>query len=300
MKKGFLKSFLISLLIFSIFFIFIGSKIWGLENLRKEKNAFYDENKDIKEIKNEDEILFLIAAIDHFNLSDALMLCKANFETGEIDLISIPRDSRVRVNGKLDKINHAHSKGGIDLSLQTIRDFLNIDLDHYIRVDFDAVKNIIDTMGGVEMDIERDMYYEDTTEGKELFIDIKKGPQVLDGDKAIEFLRFRSYPDGDEGRVRAQQEFMSEFIKQSLRLRNITKLTDMLEVYYEYVDTNIASPGLSKSLKMISNLDREKIQSQTIPGAGAYVGRTSYFIVDEEKTKLMIEDILGDYVKKEI
>lgn len=305
MKKQFFKSFIISIIIFSIVFIFIRYKVSDLESLRAEKNIFYakddstEENgeRDSRPLKNDDEILFLVAAIDHFNLSDALMLCKANFKTGEIDLISIPRDSRVYVNEKLDKINHAHSKGGIDLTLQTIGDFLNIEIDHYVRVDFKAVEKIVDAIGGVEIDVKKDMYYEDTTEGKELFIDIKEGQQVLDGDKALQFLRFRSYPDGDVGRVEAQQQFMEEFINQTLRFRNITKITALLEVYYGYVDTNIPSTGIAKGLKMILKFDRDKIETQTIPGEGSYVGNTSYYIVDEEGTKELVKQVLGNYLK---
>lgn len=291
-------------IIFSIIYTFIGCKISSLENLRQEENKFYsgdnqnkeNKEKDIKPL-HDDEILFLLAGIDHSNLSDVLMLCKANFKTGDIDLISIPRDSRVYVDGKLDKINHAHGKGGIDLTLQSIRDFLDINIDHYVRVDFQSVKSIVNAIDGVDIDVKRNMYYVDRTVGKELFIDIKKGQQVLNGDKALEFLRFRSYPDGDEGRVKAQQQFMEEFIKQSLQIKNIGKLTSLLETYYGYVDTNISTREITKGLKMVLKWDKEKINMLTIPGEGEYVGKISYFIVDEEATKDVVSEILGEYLR---
>ena len=239
----------------------------------------------------------LLAGIDHSNLSDVLMLCKANFKTGEIDLISIPRDSRVYVDGKLDKINHSHGKGGIDLTLKTIRDFLGINIDHYVRVDFNAVKNIVDAIDGVDIDVKRDMYYKDTTAGEELFINIKKGQQILNGDKSLEFLRFRSYGDGDEGRVRAQQQFMDEFIKQILQIKNIAKWTDLLETYYGYADTNISYKEVTRGLKMVFKWDKEKIRMLTIPGAGDYVDGISYFIVDKTETEDVISEILGEYLR---
>lgn len=304
MNKKILKVFILSTVIFSTFYILIGHKISNLESFRVEKNVFYTSEKlsrdnkdgDLK-LLNNDEILFLIAAIDHYNLSDVLMLCKANFKTGEIDLISIPRDSRVYVDGKLDKINHAHGKGGINLTLKTISDFLDIKIDRYVRVDFKAVKSMVDAIGGVDIDVKRNMHHVDTTVGKELFINIKKGQQVLDGDKALEFLRFRSYPDGDEGRIKAQQQFMEEFIKQTLQIKNIDKWTDLLETYYGYVDTNIPFTEIAKGLKMILKLDKEKVQMLTIPGQGRYIGNISYYIVDEEGTKDVIVEMLGDYLQ---
>ncbi|MEW8974028.1 MAG: LCP family protein [Tissierellaceae bacterium] len=307
MKKRFIVPFIVATIVFSIGYAVVGHKISRLEQLRRENNVFYkdrDLTKDgvDEEIEplNNDELLFLLAGIDHSNLSDTLILCKVNFKTGEIDLLSIPRDSRVYVNGALDKINHAHGKGGIELTLKTIQDFLDLKVDYYVRADFKAVKAIVDAIGGVKLDVKRDMHYKDTTKGKELFINIKKGEQVLDGDKALEFLRFRRYRDGDVERVQAQQQFMEEFIKQTLQIKNITKWMDILETYYSYVDTNIPISEITKGLKMALKWDKENIHVNTIPGVGRYIGDISYYIVDEEGTRDMVLGIFKDYLFSEL
>ena len=142
MKKKFLLSFLIGLLCFS--FVFIGlSKnsfvkgIFNTDNVDgKDTDVEFSEENPMEEQKIKNEILFLLMGVDAKDVkesrgtrTDTMMLTKVNFDTGEINLLSIPRDTRVLIKDKEDKINHAHSNGGVELTMRTVKDFLNLDID---------------------------------------------------------------------------------------------------------------------------------------------------------------------------
>lgn len=233
--------------------------------------------------------------------SDTMVLCKYNFETGNITMMSIPRDSRVNIRGRKnpEKIAHAHSYGGPYLAIKTVKDFLNIDLKYYVTVDYLAVKKIVDAIKGVDIDVPVRMYYSDPTDKPPLLIDIYPGQQTLSGDKSLEYLRFRSYPDGDEGRVKAQQLFMKEFIQQVLRPKNILALPKMGKTYYDYVDTNIPLGLVIKAVMSANKIDIDNMKVGTLPGEGKYVGGVSYFLHDESKTRELVKEMFGDFLLDE-
>jgi len=226
-----------------------------------------------------------------------MMLIKVNFETGEINLLSIPRDTRVTVKGKQDKINHAHAYGGIELTLKTVRDFLNLDVDYYVKVDYKIVMDIVDAIGGVEIDVPQNMKYSDPYADPPLNINLKKGLQVLDGQKAHDFLRFRSgYKEGDIGRIKAQQMFMKELVKQTLQLKNITKLPKLVEAYFDNVDTNIPKSVILKGALAANKINVEKMVTNTIPGEGKRINGGDYWIYNPDETEALVKEMFGDYL----
>lgn len=309
MKKKFILSFIISFICFGL--VFTGLGRLGLFNNRstiaidgEDDSEFAPGNVAKPKIKN--EILFLLMGVDangvksHKNIrTDTMMLFKVNFDTGQINLFSIPRDTRVLLDGKQDKINHAHSFGGTTLTMRTLRDFLNLDVDYYVKVDYKAVQVIVDAMDGVSIDVPRNMKYDDPTAEPPLHIDIKKGQQILNGKNAHDFLRWRKnnnntgYPEGDIGRIAAQQMFMKELIKQSLKLKNIPKL---VETYFGYVETNIPLDTMIKGALSAKKIDMEKMQTNTIPGEGKRIQGTDYWIYNIEETKAIVEEMFGDYL----
>lgn len=319
MKKKFYISFIISIMIFAVIFVILDSTlfsektktvttdIYGDDIDDNDDNDESEQTKEPKEVK--DEILFLMLGVDnkdldkHSNIrTDTMILTRVNFKTGKTELLSIPRDTRTMVRGKLDKINHAHSFGGVDLTLRTVREFLNIDLDYYVKINYEAVKEIVNAIGGVEIDVPRRMKYDDTTKGKELHIDIEKGLQTLNGDKSLEFLRWRKnndgsgYPDGDVGRIKAQQIFIKELVDQTFSLKNIFKIPRMIKTYYDYVDTNIPLKTMLKATKIKREGFAENMNTNTIPGDAKMINGVSYYIYDEEGTRELVEEMFGDYV----
>lgn len=230
--------------------------------------------------------------------SDTMILCKFDFDTGETTMLSIPRDTKTKIRGRKneEKINHAHSYGGPNLSVDAVRDLLDVDLDYYVTVDFRAVKTIVDAIGGVHLDIPRDMKYTDTTKGSELYVDFKKGPQTLDGQKALEYLRFRSYPEGDLGRVKAQQYFLQEFAKQVLKPKNIMNLPKLVKTYFDYVDTNIPFNIVMRGLGSVKKVDINSIEMLTVPGDGTTINGVSYFIYDENAMRTLLREKFGNFL----
>ena len=330
MKKKFLLSFIISFLCFALMFMTVGEKFL----LKNDSTALMDDgNGEETELKNNDtvknEILFLFMGIADQNgiakakekkvqgqskykptgnLSDTMMLCKVNFDTGKIDILSIPRDTRVKINGinNKTKINAAYSNGGSYLAVDTVRDLLNIDLNYYVAVDYKAVKEIVDAIGGVKIDVPRNMKYSDPTDKPPLNINIKKGLQVLDGEDAIGFLRWRKnnsmtsgYSDGDVGRIKAQQMFMEELIKQTLKPKNILKLPTLIGTYFENVETNIPMNKILQGAKMAKKIDTNNITTEIIPGEGEYIGPTSYYIYDKTKMESLVNTMFSDYLLAE-
>lgn len=312
MKRKFKITFIISILVFGFIYMNFGASLFEKINFASsiDRHDEGDLTEDTIEPKDKDELLFLLLGVDTYNIktagnerTDTIILSSVNFKTGDIKMLSIPRDTRLLVNGKLDKVNHAHGYGGIDLTLETIRDFLNVDLEHYVKLDYKAVEEIVDAIGGVKIDVPRRMKYEDTTEGKEFYVDLEAGMQTLDGDQAIQFLRWRKnsdgtgYPEGDVGRIQAQQSFMKEVVKQTLRPRNILRLPRLARTYYNYVDTNIPMTTVLRGVGMSNKIDLDNMITATIPGEGQYIGGISYYTHYENQLREVIEEMFGNFIR---
>lgn len=322
MKRKFFVTFIISILFFTFTYVKFGdalllnidsaSTMDGYDDKKDtDENSQSDDKDTPLEPKNKDEILFLLLGVDTYDIkssgnerTDTMMLTSVNFKTGEIKLLSIPRDTRVPVRGKLDKINHAHAYGGVDLTLKTVQEFLNIDVDHYVKVDYKAVEKIVDAIGGVDIDVPRRMKYDDRTKGKEFHVNLDKGPQTLDGEKAIQFLRWRKnndgtgYPGGDVDRIKTQQMFMKEMVKQTLQPKNILKLPTFIDTYFDYVETNIPLSTILKGAKAAKKIDLENMVTATIPGEGEYINKISYYIYDQNEMNDVVMDMFGDFMFK--
>lgn len=307
MKKKFFLTFLVSVILFSLVY----ATFWG-KFLKRDRVVAQEDDIEIEEelIEKEeakevvDELVFLMMGVDSEDVrqakgtrTDTMMLTKVNFETGRIDILSLPRDSRVYVNGREDKLNHAHAYGGTPLVLDTVRDFLEIDLNYYVKVDYRAVTSIVDAIGGVEIEVPQRMYYSDPTAEPPLYIDLYPGLQVLDGKNSHDFLRFRSgYPEGDLGRIKAQQYFLDELIRQTLQPKNLLKLPQMVKSYYDYVDTNISLATILKGVSVAGKLDSENIHMNIITGENENIGGLDYLIYDRDSTEEIVNELFSDYL----
>lgn len=301
--KKFILSFLISLICFGLIFFLADEFLLSNNNSIIATDGTVIEQEDLKQPKHKNELLFLLMGIDANDVTkskgtrtDTMMLAKVNFKDGNIDLISIPRDTRVLIKGKRDKINHAHAFGGPELSIRTVREFLNIDLDHYVKVDYQVVKGIVESIDGVDIDVPVRMRYRDPYAKPPLNIDLQPGMQRLYGQEAHDFLRFRRYPDGDLGRVKAQQYFMKEIVKQTLVPKNIFKIPKLIEEYYKNVETNIPLTTILKGASSVNKIDMDKMNTYTIPGEPKMINGISYYIYDETETEELVEEHLKDYM----
>lgn len=296
MKKRFLISMLLAILIFSGSFMFTRNQIQtaAMANLSEEEKKLVREAPPI----DLDNILILMVGVDEDEKpeegskgrTDTMMLLKANFKTGKIDILSLPRDSRVDIEGNLDKLNHAHAYGGMPLLLSTLQRNFGLKIDYYIKVSFSAVKELVDAIGGIYLDVPVPISV------PTLHVDLKPGYQKLDGNEALMFVRYREgYPDGDIGRVHAQQYFMKEFIKQMLSAKNIINLPSLISGYYSHIETNLLMGQMIKMVPLASKLSSNATEMHTIPGKGAYIGDTSYYIINWEETSEMLNTYFKEY-----
>ena len=171
-----------------------------------------------------------------------------------------------------------------------LEDMLGIKIDHYVKVDFNALVEIVDAVGGVEVDVPRDMKW-DMSDTGDIKIDLKKGLQTLDGNKALQLVRFRKgYANGDVGRIQVQQMFLKALATKVLSTESIVKnLGDYIKVMYKYVDTDVSLSDALKYANYITKIDMSKMTMETLPGVGQYISGVSYFIHDPAETTEVVD-----------
>ncbi|HHV46935.1 MAG TPA: LCP family protein [Tissierellia bacterium] len=303
MKRKFFRTFFISLVLFTVLWTgFIYKTVIIAEG--EDEVDYEDEGFLDRLIGGKDRITFLLMGVDSNDVkkskgtrTDTMILCKVDKSTGKISMLSIPRDTKAFIRGRNgeEKINHAHAYGGPELSVKAVKDLLGIDLEYYVKVDYKIVKEFVDIIGGVEIDVPMDMKYSDPTAEPPLYIDLKAGLQVLDGDKALQFLRFRKgYADQDLGRIRSQQQFIKSAIKQALKIENVGKIPQMIKSYYNNVETNIPLALILKFAVNIKNYDIEGIQMDTLPGESKYINGVSYYVPYEEEMQAIVDLMFND------
>ncbi len=238
----------------------------------------------------------LVLGVDEDGLrSDVMML--VNYDPGEniVNVLSIARDTRIYVDGKPQKINALIGMGGEILTIQAVEKLTGIRPDYYLTLNFRGFREIIDVLGGVEVDVPLPMHYDDASQN--LHIHLEKGRQLLDGKKAEQFIRYRKgnsaaqgYADGDLGRIRAQQTLIRELVAQKLKLRYLSKIDDIYSIVKKYVKTNVTLSDIYKYLDGVKDIKPENIKFFTNPGTPRIIDGISYYICDVSGTREIIKN----------
>jgi len=212
--------------------------------------------------------------------TDTIIVASFNPATSVMNVISIPRDSRVRIPGRtrLDKINHAHAHGGIMLAVDTVEQLLDIPIHYYVRVETRAFSRVIDAIGGVDFFVEKNMFYHDPYQ--DLLINLRKGQQILDGDKAMQYVRYRGW-DGDIGRIARQQKFLLAMTRTLLRPGNLLRINEIVQIALSSVRTNIDGAAVLRHLPHLDNVSADKVTMLTMPGGEGWIQGVSYWIIDD-------------------
>lgn len=305
MKKKFFKTFFISIAIFSVVWSgFIYKTVIKAESEVPGAEGEYKENFLDRLFDGQDHITFLVLGVDSKDVnendqtrSDTMMLCRADKVTGEISILSIPRDTKARIRGRQneEKINHAHAYGGAELSVKAVKDLLGIDLEYYVTVDYKLVENYVDLIGGVDVYVPMDMQYSDPVAEPPLYINLSEGQQTLNGDESLQFLRFRKgYADQDLGRIKSQQQFVESAIEKTLRPENIVNIPQIIKSSYDNINTNIPLDLITKFVMKANTFNVQGIQMATLPGDGSYINGVSYFLLDEEESSKMLETMFNE------
>lgn len=231
---------------------------------------------------------------DDVGRSDTLMVLTYNQNEQKASILSLPRDTRVHIEkNDYDKINHAYAYGGHKLTQKVVESFLNVPINYYILIDIQAFEKIIDAVGGVDIDVEKRMYYEDPWDDNGgLIIDLQPGLQHLNGKTAIQYVRYRD-GEGDIGRINRQQKFIKAFLTQAISPSVLPKLPDILKNISSAIQTNMP---LGEMINLVSNLptiQQNSLSSNIVPGQPAYIKDISYWIPDIGKTRNLIAQNMG-------
>ncbi|GIW22138.1 MAG: hypothetical protein KatS3mg068_1145 [Candidatus Sericytochromatia bacterium] len=270
--------------------------ITSISDIKKAVNTIQEIRNPLEETLN---ILVMGSDISYYRgkviedaptRTDTMIFVNINPSKKQINMLSIPRDTRILIPGKnyYDKINSAYAIGGEQLARQVVSNLVGMPIHHYVILKVNALINIIDILGGIEIDVEKDMKYKDDT--AKLYIDLKKGKQLLDGKKAHAYVRFRHDEIGDIGRVQRQQKFINAL---TLKLMNPTIFTKIPELVKEVKKNLITDMSYSKMLKIAyfaKNLERENIKMVMLPGEFYNRHGISYWKIDEYNFKELINE----------
>ncbi len=261
---------------------------------------------------------FLLVGDKSSGNTDSMLVANYNPEKNQISIVTIPRDTKVKLkNNILPKINAAYAAGGRNhegarYSAEIVSNLTGININYYVHINISAIKKITDMLGGVYFDVPVDMKYDDPTQN--LHINLQKGYQLLDGDKVEQLLRFRKpngerytkelkefYDGSDIKRTEMQMKFIKEFIKQKLKVQNIPKLNPVLNYAFENIITNMT---LSDALKMTSGLisiSPDNFNSFRLDGEDKVINKGWYYVYNgnliniETKESLPAADIVENY-----
>lgn len=306
------KHFIVFIGAFIIFSLFISSVIFAFDKYYYTDTSVEQEIEvtvDVEDphevtVKTEFEILkenstrlnVLLFGTDGAR-SDTIMMASYDYENQIVDLISIPRDTYHYVPGHelqgQNKINAVYGfpgEEGGSLGLKaSISELLDIPIDYYVKINYNGVKAVVDVLGGIEVDVPFDMKYDDEVAEPELHIDIKAGVQTLNGDKAMEYLRWRKNNGeagtGDLPRIERQQEFLKLALKKSLSY----KLPTVANTVFEYVKTDMPLDKILYYSTKAIGFEMENLNRYKIPGDVSTDGHGFYIHDPQETEELMIQ-----------
>jgi LCP family protein required for cell wall assembly len=225
----------------------------------------------------------LLMGLDDERLrTDTLMLLSVDTDSKRVTVLQIPRDTRTQVAGRnsFDKVNAAYAYGVGDKrfpanlrALRTAQELLGIKVHYTVTVDLDGFRYAVNEIGGVWVDIPQVMDYDDPTQN--LHIHFQPGRQKLDGEQALEFVRWRNnndgtgYPDGDLGRIRTQQQFLRTVMDELVKPANLPFLPNLVVKVARYVESTIEPSRLTSLAKLAVSIGKADVTMLTLPGVDA-------------------------------
>ena len=308
-KNKVLRVFLIMLLMIALFIAgFVGYSAykngWGVKGMIQTAMG-QNETK----LADLDPLTVLIMGVSEdisSKLTDTIIIASYNPKTQKATLLSIPRDTFVGKNKNTatsyDKINALYQSSP-EKTLAAVNKITGLDIKYYVVISNNALVQLVDEIGGVEFDVPIDMNYDDSSQ--KLAIHLKKGKQKLNGAQAEGLVRFRknnngtSYPseygDNDLGRMRTQREFITEVARQTLQLKNITKIGSFVDIIKENVTTNIKNWSTIKDyIAYAVDFSTENIRAESLPGEAGYYNKLSFFVYNKKETDKLVQELFEE------
>lgn len=284
------RIFKLFLLIGLVSFIFLGGAIgyfaWKLSDVAADTQETLDrgeksELRDVSVDPKVDNFSVLFLGVDNRDgeldgLSDAMLLATFNKNEHSVKITSIPRDSLVNIPGRgEDKITHAHAFGGTDLAVRTVEDLFDIPVDYFVKVNFEAFIEIINALGGIEVDVPFTFSEQDSL-GNKGAITLQEGQQLLDGEEALAYARMRKQdPTGDIGRGQRQQQVIEALIRKSASLSSIRNYDKVLQSVENHMSMNLTFGNLISLHRYAGSVDN--IEQLQLEGENSYINNIFYY-----------------------
>ncbi len=281
-----------------LYSIYAEAKSTVNDKIHKQVSSI-DHEQTQEKIKNEKPLNILLMGVDEregdSGRSDALMVLSVDPAHNRSQLISIPRDTRATLvggnsshSGTKDKINHAYAYGGADMSINTVENLLDIDLDYYVKMNMEGVTEMVDAVGGVTVNNEIDWYDEGYYKKGYHY---EKGPIQLDGDQALGYVRMRHEdPKGDVGRNERQRKVIKAIIDKGSSIKSVSRMSDMLDVLGNNMATNMDF-DMMKDMLLNYRSAKENLTTYQMTGQNERIDGIFYYQVPDEEIQKVHDKI---------
>lgn len=250
--------------------------------------------------------LYILAMGESTGMTDTIIVCSYDPKTQEASMLSIPRDTFVGTSKNKattsDKINSLYNNGkNPEKTLKAVNELTGLNIENYVLIDTKALVELVDSIHGVWFDVPIDMKYND--EGQDLYVNLKAGYQKLDGNQVEQLVRFRHNQNGstysyeygieDFGRMKTQREVIIAIAKQTMQLKNVKEIGNIIDIAEKYVQTNMNFKSLKDYIPYAMNITSENIKAEQLPGEAKYLNGISFFLADEDETKTVVDRLFN-------
>lgn len=265
--------------------------------------SFVDQSKQIIGLSSTNKkVNILVLGVDErqndIGRSNVTCVVTVDPDKKNASLLWVPRDSRVEIPGNgWNKIGHAYAYGGPKLSEQTVSSLLGIPIDYYIEINMDGFKKVINALGGVDISVDKRMYYYDPYDAGEVdndgLIDLKPGMQHMDGNTALEYVRFRHDEMGDIGRIERQQKFVKALLATVINPSVITKIPDVLKEANATFKTDIPVSEMLRLANQLNDAYKQGLKTDMVSGTPVYIDDISYWLPDISAMRRQVAQLQG-------
>jgi len=306
----------------------IGSEAAADKEVGNEEAIDIVDIATIKEAEKVDSVTGLLVGLDASGgLTDVLMVCNFNTETNEMKIVSVPRDLEINFRKepfktikqnaneagvskygddfkklavsscKVNSIyyNFYKTKESFGVVQEVVEEITGLDIDYMAVIDTSGFKEVVDAIGGVDFYVPQRMYYVDRMQ--DLYIDLQEGQQLLDGDQAMQLVRFRHYPMGDIQRISVQQDFIVELYKKVRLIRDFDQISELATSVYNLFDSDFGVTVALEYVQYIFELDTKNLLNDenmvTIPSWGEKIDEKWYQYWDEEEARTVVEELMN-------
>ena len=273
----------------------------GLNLGKSEEPGEVGEEKTLSDVSLKNRFTVLLVGMDNrpeeqfMSNTDSLIVASFDQKNKKMVLLSIPRDTQVLLPGKgKEKVNALARLGnGIPSTMQFVQELIGTPIDGYVMTNFQGFKNIVDSLGGITINVEKNMYF-DTGDNKDRYIDLKKGTQRLNGTQALQYARFRNDELADITRTSRQQEVLKAMVSEATETRNLPKIPFLIPKISQSIKTNLNMSQLWALAMVLKNREDYEVINQTLPGKFSVEEGISYWKVEpRDSTEMLSKLFLG-------